>query len=54
MKDRIGDMLGRSLIYMRKSMGPRLDPCGTPYFTLLRPERAHYRRHIGGDYQDSY
>jgi len=25
--------LGKSLIYIRKSRGPKTDPCGTPIFT---------------------
>jgi hypothetical protein len=29
---------GRSLIYMRKSKGPRTEPCGTPGFTILHSE----------------
>ena len=31
-------MLGKSFIYKRKSGGTRIEPCGTPYLTLVQFE----------------
>jgi hypothetical protein len=35
-KDKNLEQYGRSLIYRRKSIGPRTEPCGTPYLTLSK------------------
>jgi hypothetical protein len=30
--------LGKSLIYKRNNNGPKIEPCGTPYFILVHFE----------------
>jgi len=30
--------LGKSLMYTRNNSGPKIDPCGTPYFILVHFE----------------
>ena len=37
-KDKTLEDLQKSLIYIRKSSGPKIDPCGTPQFTIFVSE----------------
>ena len=38
--------LGRSLIYIKKSKGPRKLPCGTPQVTVLADDRLPLTFHL--------
>ena len=38
--------LGRSLIYIKKSKGPRILPCGTPQVTVLAVDRLPLTLHL--------
>jgi hypothetical protein len=31
-------VLGKSLVYTRNNNGPKIEPCGTPYFILVHFE----------------
>ena len=33
---------GRSLMYMRKSKGPKIDPCGTPHTSSAGSDKKHH------------
>ena len=39
----IEDMLGKSLIYMRKRSGPSTDPCGIPTSIFFQEELRSFR-----------
>jgi hypothetical protein len=36
-------VFGKSLIYKIKNNGPRIEPCGTPYFTSSHQEEILFR-----------
>ena len=41
-KPKIGDELTMSLIYIRNSNGPNIEPCGTPHLTFKREDSSLY------------
>ena len=40
--------LGKSFIYTKNSNGPRIEPCGTPYFILVHFEVVVVSCELGG------